>query len=404
MKRVNLFLIIILPAIITGCGENKQSTDDLITVDVNGNYPQKELILQDFLDVEYIPLETTDDFVSMGFIQDIGKEIILDRTLLSSGLISEILLFDKTGKGLRKIDRRGQGPEEYVIIGTTVLLDEENNEIYVNASSPRQMFVYDLLGNFKRNLPWMIENYIFSETKNFDRDHLICYFDAHNYVATFPEREQVNNLYWIISKQDGSIMKEIEIPYKQRKVASIPSTVVNGELIARSVFIRQKKLTPYHNSWVLFEPSSDTIYRYLPDHRLIPFIARTPSIQSMDPEIFLLPGLLTDRYYFMQFVVKKNDNGVFPMTDMAYDKQENTLFEVAVLNDDFTDKRPVHMWHEETVSVLIDGEDIIYAEKLEALELVEAYKNGQLKGKLKEIAAGMDEEDNPVIMVARNKK
>jgi len=47
---------------------------------------------------------------------------------------------------------------------------------------------------------------------------------------------------------------------------------------------------------------------------------------------------------------------------------------------------------------------LVYAEKQESFEPVEAYQNGQLKGELKEITAILDEEDNPVIMVARNKK
>ena len=34
-----------------------------ITVDITANYPKKEMILQDFMDVEYIPLETTDEFI-----------------------------------------------------------------------------------------------------------------------------------------------------------------------------------------------------------------------------------------------------------------------------------------------------------------------------------------------------
>lgn len=43
---------------LAGCGKDKQSTNELITVDVTKNYPEKELTLQDFMDVEYIPLET----------------------------------------------------------------------------------------------------------------------------------------------------------------------------------------------------------------------------------------------------------------------------------------------------------------------------------------------------------
>ena len=43
--------IITIPAILlfalAGCGKDKQSTNELITVDVTASYPKKELILQD---------------------------------------------------------------------------------------------------------------------------------------------------------------------------------------------------------------------------------------------------------------------------------------------------------------------------------------------------------------------
>ena len=58
MKNV-YFILIMLLLVMAGCGESKPPTDDLITVDVTANYPKKELVLQDFMDVEYIPLETS---------------------------------------------------------------------------------------------------------------------------------------------------------------------------------------------------------------------------------------------------------------------------------------------------------------------------------------------------------
>lgn len=61
----------------SGCRENKQSTNELIIVDVTKNYPEKELILQDFMDVEYIPLETNDEFVTQGKVMAVGAEVIL---------------------------------------------------------------------------------------------------------------------------------------------------------------------------------------------------------------------------------------------------------------------------------------------------------------------------------------
>ena len=73
MKQTNTILAIILLVVLAGCGENKQSTDDLITVDVSKSYPKKELVLQDFMDVEYIALETTDEFLTQGLVKDVGK-------------------------------------------------------------------------------------------------------------------------------------------------------------------------------------------------------------------------------------------------------------------------------------------------------------------------------------------
>ena len=81
--------IITIPAILlfalAGCGKDKQSTNELITVDVTVSYPKKELILQDFMDVEYIPLETKDDFICQGLVLAIGKDIILARNRIRDG-------------------------------------------------------------------------------------------------------------------------------------------------------------------------------------------------------------------------------------------------------------------------------------------------------------------------------
>jgi argininosuccinate lyase len=47
--------------------------------------------------------------------------------------------------------------------------------------------------------------------------------------------------------------------------------------------------------------------------------------------------------------------------------------------------------------------EIAFCQKLETYELVESYEKGQLKGKLKEIAAEIEEESNPVIMIVKYK-
>ena len=65
--------------LITGCESGKQPANDFLTVDITANYPKKELILQDFLDVEYIPLETNEEFITSASMQAIGKNLIILR-------------------------------------------------------------------------------------------------------------------------------------------------------------------------------------------------------------------------------------------------------------------------------------------------------------------------------------
>lgn len=94
----------------------------------------------------------------------------------------------------------------------------------------------------------------------------------------------------------------------------------------------------------------------------------------------------------------------FPRTALAYDKQERAIYQVEVYNEDFVDREPVNMSLEMFVLNLINNNGVAFTRVLSASDLVEAYKDGKLRGPLKEIAAGLDEESNPVIMIAKYKE
>ena len=76
MKKANTILAIIL-FIMTGCKQNNPQSGVIITVDVTKSYPKKDVVLQDFMDVEYIALETNDEFLNTGNVMDVGKELIV---------------------------------------------------------------------------------------------------------------------------------------------------------------------------------------------------------------------------------------------------------------------------------------------------------------------------------------
>jgi hypothetical protein len=386
MKSKLISVIIMLPLIMTNCETgNKQSAlaGDVITIDVTANYPEKELILQNFMDVEYIALDDADEFLTQGRVLDVGKEIILVENRVIDG---NIFIFDRTGKGVRKINRRGQGSEEYLNT-TAIILDEDRDEIFVEDYKPRRILVYDLYGNFKRSFKFTGSDGHYNGVFNYDREHLICY-------NNYPPTDKRQSTHLLISKQDGSVVREIQIPSKEIKTL----TVIDGAVVLTFPI---RPIIPYHGHWMLVETSSDTVYSYFPDNNMLPLMVRTPSIYAMTNEIFLLPNILTDRYCFMQTHTKGFDSETMkglPNTDLVYDRQENATFRSAVYNDDFAPKRRINM------RVKAINHEIAFYERLEAFDLVEAYKNGELKGRLKEIAAKLDEESNPVIMLVKHRK
>ena len=389
MKKVNIFLTILF--LTAGCGGNRQAdieNEGLITVDVSRSYPQKELILQDFMDVEYIVLETDGEFYTQGVVQTFGEDIVVVKNRLNDG---DIFIFDKNGKGLRKFNRLGRGAEEYTFI-SWIALDEDNNEMFVSDNMTRRILVYDLDGKYKRSLKQMEGRGSYNGGFNFNNDYLICYDN----FSPNADEEIRRNSFFIVYKHNG-IIKEMEIPVKKKI-----STVMNVQY-DRPLAIGPPNclLTPYQSNWILTEPSSDTVYIYMPDESMQPFIVRTPSVQSMEPEIFLFPGVLTDRYYFLQTIKKEWDFERFtglPSTDLLYDRQEKTIFKTVVYNGDYSNEKLVNMFQDSV------NDKIAFWQKIEADELVEDFKNGVLKGRLKEIAAGIEEESNPVIMLVKYKK
>lgn len=399
MKRLNI-LLMLLSLMVGGCKDGNRSSnesDTFFIVDVKNSYPSKELILQDFMDVEYIPLETSEEFLTSAHIQAITKDFILlkENNRVSSGKIS---FFDRNGKGLRAFDRKGQSGEEYTnALG--VVVDDENNEIFVNSHLSSKILVYDLSGNFKRSFNHK-ENAFYNQMEEFDQGHLICHDGSFSLVKP----EEKKNCFMIVSKEDGSI-KEISIPYKEKKLTVLAKKTDTGNMIYS---IYNKKQIPYQDSWLLMEPSADTIYRYSQDQTMKPFIVRSPSVQLMDPEVFLYPGVLSDRYYFMQTVKNEFDfeKGTgFSVTELVYDRQEGAIFECLVFNGDFIRKIPMSLVYQVPIApIIINNDEIAFLTRLEAPDLMEAYGAGKLRGKLKEIAAGLDEESNPVIMLAKYKK
>lgn len=384
-----IFIETILLLVMTSCGSDNTSTDGFITVDVTkSSYsPKKELVLQDFMDVEYIPLETNDEFVNQGYVNAIGEKYIIVTNYREDG---DIFVYDRNGKAIRKINRKGQGGEEYISC-LKIILDEENEELFINDFLARKIKVYDLEGNFKRSFKQKQEGdtQFYGEIFNYDKNNLICYDECN---ADIP--------FLLISKKDGSITREIITPFKEKKLFIQLLRYEGGTRAAGPG--PYSRITPFKGNWILLEPSSDTIYTLMPDCSLRPFIAKTPPVHTLDPEFYLILKLVSDRYYFMESIKNvydfRKEEG-FPKTYFVYDTQEKDFFSYIIYNGDYSYKKELYM----VMFTPINTKGELWA-TIDAFELCRDYEKGKLKGKLKDIAAKLGEDDNRVIMLVKPKK
>ena len=373
----------------TSCGRDTTSTDGFITVDVTkSSYsPKKELVLQDFMDVEYIPMETNDEFINHGYVRAVGEKYIIVTNYRNDG---DIFVYNRKGKAIRKINRKGQGGEEYTYI-TNITLDEDYNEIFVNDHFVKKIYVYDLDGNFKRSFKQKSDggSRSYDDIFNYDKENLICYDELNNEIP-----------FLLVSKQDGNITKEIKVPFKEKKLFFQILRQKEGTRAAGPGLY--SRIIPYNNNWILIEPSSDTIYTLMPDCSLRPFIVKTPPVHTMNPEFYLILRLISDRYYFMESVKNVYDfrkREGFPRTYFMYDTQEKDFFSYIIYNGDYSDKKELYM----IMFIPINAKGELWA-TIDAFELCRDYEKGKLKGKLKDIAAKLGEDDNRVIMLVKPKK
>lgn len=104
--KILIIIETILLLMLAGSGKDNTVTDGFRKADViKSSYsPKKELVLQDFMDGEYTPLETNGEFINQDFVQGVGEKKILvtnrkndEEILINSHHIQKILVYDLCG-------------------------------------------------------------------------------------------------------------------------------------------------------------------------------------------------------------------------------------------------------------------------------------------------------------------
>ena len=378
MKSILLISMFTSAIMLAGCCQSGET--EMITINVKKSYPKKELAIADLWKVEYIALETDSTFLVPG-----GQPYHVGENKLGfvDNRTGNLLFFDaKTGKKAFCINRKGPGPEEYKSVGALVM-DEKAGEIFAWTIFDGTFQVYDAQGKHLRTLPMhnkrkdeylYITNFI-----NLDDNRLLC---------------SSNN------------MKGYAVHYLQDKkigLTTLVDSIPNERYVSEYIFAQKDgvtystapNLTPFvHTSegLVYADHSNDTLYRMTDKMTPSPFILRTPRVKETEPNKILRFDNETDDWMFLSGIEMAYDfskNEGLHQTNYGVEKASGGIYELKFIHPDYEGKEY--------------SPTALNARYYPADELLTALEEGKLKGKLKEIASTLDEEDNGVVMLLKRK-
>jgi hypothetical protein len=363
-----------------------------IEIDVSKEYDKRSITFQDVAEVSYIPLETTKDVL----LDDISliSQSASDSLVVMNNLSGSFFVMDRDGRLISGFNHTGRGPGEYPRVGLgQYTVDFGTREIYiVGYPLDYKIMVYSFEGDFKREIeipkPLWIRDWV-----NFDKDNLlVC-------TTTSNSREGLKELftpYYLVSKQtgeynplpievsetkDGKIRKEVGNEYRVISISSSP-IIRNGEEFFISDF------------------ACDTIYS-LKEGDLSPFITLKPLPQQERQNTFAGLAFKSTRYSLLKIFNADEEKEKFTQKHIVIDHKTGDIFKPEFRNNDITDN--LWGWNvpDAYYSKNLPAETAVIA--YSALQLTELRDAGKLNGRLAEVAAELQEDDNPVLMFVKFK-
>ena len=394
MKINDALFLLTLVVFVSGCSSVDQSKEGLPCIDVRKKYPEKEIILTDIADVEYVHLSTAyDEYLYKGFIGDITENTIV----VGDDSSGSVLFFSRDGKPKSRFNRKGAGPEEYpAFLKPSIVYDETADDVYILINNGRNIFVYSSTGKYKRKLPLSAD---VSSLVDFD-DHSLFVYDTQliekrQMKEGYTSSQALDSSFMRISKEDGRVLDFALIPYSDVDLTfrSRSETFFNAGIWN---FNRIRKGT---SGVYLCNPESDTIFHYSKDKTITPVICKTPLASNLDPKIVFYGFTDIGRYQFMSdFTIvnplKRRDN--YPNSNhYGYDKHTGEIFSPKIILPDYKGK---YFFLSNTVVV---GEKMLVYINMNLYSLKQAYKENRLNGQLKALVATLNEDfDNEVYVFA----
>ena len=179
MNRISKYLFLLTVVLVYGCQseENKGSLRPLeketIVIDVKKGHSSHENFGELVKNFEMVQLETS----SESFLSEVTKAVYSDNKFyVYDARLGNLLIFDRHGKFIKGVGKRGNGPGEYVDI-VDFIVDEENQNLKIMSVETRQVHIFDLEGNFKRSQRLNFQATKLAKLANDKVAYSLTYFD-----------------------------------------------------------------------------------------------------------------------------------------------------------------------------------------------------------------------------------
>lgn len=384
MNKTNIFLLAYWLICSYACTSQPQSTTGIPVVDFEKEYPQKDLLVSENADVEYVRLETTDEVLLDGLA---GLYLsVTDRYIVTNNSKEgRIFVFNRQGKHLYNFMRKGNSGEEFMY-AKKVRVDDKAEEIFV-LDARNKVLVYTLDGKFKRVLD-LPKDMRADDLWNYDDEWLLSY---DNYNLDREGLTCAEQPFFLISKKDGQV-KRIGVNAKDRIGPRIYFEK-NGQRGVMAVSMNY--ICKNGDEFVLSELGNDTVFM-LKNGEISPLLVRTPGSKDKDVRSMMSAPLKLGDYIEVVEAPKelKMESGKIETKSVYLNLKTGECFDLN-LKDDVNFVEPSAVRSSEYVEapknhiLSMPNTDRLFRWKEE----------GKLKGKLAEMVDEMQEDDNPILII-----
>ncbi len=150
-------------------------------------------------EIDVVPLETTEE----SLFSSIDDIIVSDSNIFIEDVRNGVLRFDRNGKFMNKIGKKGEGPEEYIML-KQIEYDELNKEIFLFTESGIKS--YDLEGKFKRHISSRRNSQFYGGRNG------RCYLFNNHFLlnASLPLVDKESDSLWTFSIYDMDMNSQVE--------------------------------------------------------------------------------------------------------------------------------------------------------------------------------------------------